>query len=100
MTMEETFARYGNGNFRVDRKREKHDFWVRMGRLFNIFQKKPYIDPEKCVRCGICVESCPVEGKAVTFAEGRKKPPVYNYRKNRYTYCCQEMCPHKAIQVK
>lgn len=100
MTMEETFARYGNGNFRVDRKREKHDFWVRMGRLFNIFQKKPYIDPEKCVRCGICVESCPVEGKAVTFAEGRKKPPVYNYRKCIRCFCCQEMCPHKAIQVK
>ena len=31
---------------------------------------------------------------------GRKQPPVYNYHKCIRCFCCQEMCPHKAIQVK
>ncbi len=100
ITVKEAFERYGNGSFRVDRRRAKSDFWVRLGRLFNVFQKKPYILQDKCVKCGVCVDSCPVDGKAVTFADGRKNPPVYDYKKCIRCFCCQEMCPHKAIQVK
>ena len=40
MTMEETFARYGNGNFRVDRKREKHGFLGADGAAFQYFSEK------------------------------------------------------------
>lgn len=100
ITFEEAFEQYGNPDFNVDRRKAKSDIWVRMGKIFNIFQKKPYIQKDKCVKCGVCVESCPVEGKAVTFAEGRKNPPVYNYKKCIRCFCCQEMCPHKAIRVK
>ena len=53
-----------------------------------------------CKKCGICVEACPVEGKALQFKNGRRKPPVYNYHECIRCFCCQEMCPHKAIQVK
>ncbi len=69
--------------------------------LQNAIYPRPVIDPAICVKCGICVESCPVEGKAVNFRNGnRKAPPVYTYSKCIRCYCCQEMCPYKAITVK
>ena len=55
---------------------------------------------EAMTSTGVCVEACPVEGKALQFKNGRRKPPVYNYHKCIRCFCCQEMCPHKAIQVK
>ena len=97
---EDLLERYGNPDFNVDRKPVRTGKWVKLNRFLKLFQKKPYIDPGKCVRCGICVESCPVEGKAVKFSDGRKNPPVYDYKKCIRCFCCQEMCPHKAIQVK
>ena len=67
----------------------------------NAFYPRPVIDPARCVTCGVCVESCPVEGKAVDFRNGnRKDPPEYTYSKCIRCYCCQEMCPYKAIAVK
>ena len=61
---------------------------------------KPFILIEKCTQCGTCVNSCPVEGKAVNWANGDKtKAPVYDYSKCIKCYCCQEMCPEKAIHV-
>jgi len=62
---------------------------------------KPFIISEKCTRCGTCVQSCPVEGKAVDWSDGdHTKPPVYNYKKCIRCYCCQEMCPESAIVLK
>ena len=100
ISMGEAARRFGKADFVVDRSRVRSDFWVKMGRFFNVFQKKPYVDGEKCVKCGVCVESCPVEGKALGFKNGRKEPPVYDYKKCLRCFCCQEMCPHKAIKVR
>lgn len=62
---------------------------------------RPYILSEKCVRCGICVNACPVSPKAVNWHDGDKsKPPSYQYDRCIRCYCCQEMCPESAIQVK
>jgi len=62
---------------------------------------KPFILIEKCTQCGTCVNSCPVEGKAVNWADGDKtKAPVYDYSKCIKCYCCQEMCPESAIILK
>lgn len=99
ISMDEAARRFGKADFDVDRRRVKRDFWVRMGRFFNVFQKKPCVDKDRCVKCGVCVESCPVEGKALTFKNGPKEPPVYDYKKCIRCFCCQEMCPHKAIKV-
>jgi len=66
----------------------------------NAVYPRPVIDPALCVKCGVCVESCPVEGKAVNFRGGnRKAPPEYAYSKCIRCFCCQEMCPYKAITV-
>jgi NAD-dependent dihydropyrimidine dehydrogenase PreA subunit len=68
--------------------------------LKNLLLPRPVIDEETCVRCGKCVEACPVPGKALQFADGdgRKSPPVYDYDRCIRCYCCHEMCPHRAIE--
>ncbi len=69
--------------------------------LKNLVSPKPVIDKEKCTKCGVCVEVCLVEGKAVNWNEGDKsKLPIHDYRKCIRCYCCQELCPHKAISIK
>jgi len=65
----------------------------------NYIVKKPKILNTKCLKCGICVKSCPVPEKAIFF-KNPKKPPVYDYKKCIRCFCCQEVCPHKAIYVK
>ena len=100
ISMSEAVKRYGNPQFNVDRTEVRKNIWTRMAGALNIFQKKPYIEADKCVRCGICVQSCPVPGKAVDLRKGKDKPPVYDYKKCIRCFCCQEMCPKKAIKVK
>lgn len=100
VSMQEAVDRYGNPDFNVDRTEVRKNIWTRMAGALNIFQKKPYIEADKCIRCGICVQSCPVPGKAVEFRKGKNKPPVYDYKKCIRCFCCQEMCPKKAIKVK
>ncbi|MDD4971742.1 MAG: DUF362 domain-containing protein [Paludibacter sp.] len=69
--------------------------------LNNHLVAKPVIIPEKCTQCGTCVQSCPVEGKAINWQEGdHTKVPVYDYSKCIRCYCCQEMCPEGAIILK
>lgn len=99
ITMAEACDRYGKEGFRVDRRRTAGK-WNGFAKVFNFFQKKPSIESEHCIRCGICVDSCPVEEKAVRFSRGKDQPPVYDYRKCIRCFCCQEMCPQKAIKVK
>lgn len=100
MTMEETVCRYGNPAFHVDRSRRRTNLWSRVNSFLRCFQRKPYIVEKDCRKCGVCVNSCPVEGKAIRFRDGKDHPPVYDYRKCIRCFCCQEMCPYGAIRVK
>lgn len=62
---------------------------------------KPYIVTEKCVKCGICVNMCPAQPKALGFKDDEKSgPPVYAYDHCIRCFCCQEICPESAIQLK
>ncbi len=61
---------------------------------------RPVIDPKKCIRCGHCVDACPVPDKALRFDRGRKQPPVYHYERCIRCYCCHEMCPQRAIYTR
>jgi len=78
---------------------------IKKGRMIQFMNNrlvaKPYIVEEKCTQCGTCVQSCPVEGKAVNWLKGDKtKAPVYDYSICIKCYCCQEMCPESAIFLK
>jgi len=51
---------------------------------------------EKCKKCNICVESCPMQ--VMTLNKGDEHPTI-NYDKCIKCMCCHEMCPHQAIFV-
>ena len=92
--------RYGNRKFRADRSPKRKKGVLDLLGVLDHFGPRPVIDPKLCRKCGICVESCPVEGKALHFPEeGREKEPVYDYKKCIRCCCCQEMCPHGAISL-
>ena len=62
---------------------------------------KPYIVDEKCLRCGVCIDMCPISPKAVDWQSSDKgKPPMYDYNRCIRCFCCQELCPHGAIMIR
>ncbi len=98
ITPVEIGERYGAEDFDVYRGEAVQKNIKQLRPLMPFIEKRPVIDKDKCVACGICVKSCPVEGKAVDFRGG--KTPKYDYKKCIRCYCCQEMCPKSAISVR
>ena len=89
-------------DFDVNRKPEK-PYKKNGGMQFikNAITPRPYIMEEHCIKCGVCVNMCPVEPKAVDWHDGDKNhPPTYKYDRCIRCYCCQELCPESAIYIK
>jgi uncharacterized protein (DUF362 family)/NAD-dependent dihydropyrimidine dehydrogenase PreA subunit len=55
----------------------------------------PKVNKEKCITCGICVQSCPVS--AIKIYNGYAK---INREKCIMCLCCHELCPEGAVEVK
>jgi len=90
-----------NPHFNIDRDTIKHTERSDFKLLRKYIIRRPFIKADICKKCGICVEVCPLDDKAVNWKQGDKsKPPVYNYDKCIRCYCCQEMCPYHAIDTK
>lgn len=89
-------------DFHVDRKPVKiFKPSSSMNAVKNALVPKPYIVVDQCVKCGICINVCPVTPKAVDWHDGNKKnPPTYKYERCIRCYCCQELCPESAIHLK
>lgn len=123
--MDEMTVKYGNKNFNVQRGRDFRGGFRIMKLFGGLIEKKPVVIEEKCIGCGICVETCPVKDKAIMLkprittamaasslgaaavtglgkTEGvpKNKVAMYNYDRCIRCYCCQEMCPEKAIGIK
>jgi Pyruvate/2-oxoacid:ferredoxin oxidoreductase delta subunit len=65
----------------------------------NYVTPRPVILAEKCIKCGRCVDVCPADPKALSWANGKQQIPVYDYSHCIRCYCCQELCPNEAITV-
>ncbi len=90
-----------NPHFDIERSPIKSSENTSLTLLKNHIIRRPYIIEDMCKKCGVCVEVCPLDEKAVQFRHNDKThPPKYDYTKCIRCYCCQEMCPHDAIEVK
>lgn len=63
--------------------------------LEKAFTTRPEINESKCVKCGICRDSCPP--KAISMEGGF---PKIDREMCIKCYCCHELCPKRAIGVK
>jgi Pyruvate/2-oxoacid:ferredoxin oxidoreductase delta subunit len=90
------------GDFAVNRAKVKRQIPPGAGFIVNHFvAPRPAIDERLCTRCGTCVQVCPVTPKAVDWRDGtRSRPPRHLYDRCIRCYCCQELCPEKAISVR
>jgi uncharacterized Fe-S center protein len=67
--------------------------------LIQVLGKLLWVRPrpaeERCKRCKACIANCPVE--AMASQEGF---PIIDYDKCIACFCCDEVCPHNAIDQK
>ena len=62
--------------------------------LLNLMWSRPAIKSEDCIKCGKCIESCPVN--AIT---NNVIIPDFDYSECINCLCCMEMCPEKAVYL-
>ena len=102
ITTDELEVKYADKNFNVQRSREFRGSMSLMGFVRRFANKKPVVIANKCVGCGVCEQTCPLEDKAVIVRQDSTGRAVaqYDHSKCIKCYCCQEMCPERAITVK
>lgn len=89
-----------NPSFDIDRDPLKQSEKDSFKFLRKHILRRPFIKDDMCKKCGVCVEVCPLDEKAVNWNKKDKSiPPIYNYDACIRCYCCQEMCPHDAIDT-
>lgn len=65
--------------------------------LKRFFKNQPNPRPamsDKCILCGECVETCPVDA-----IEATESALVFDYAKCIRCYCCDELCPSNGIKA-
>lgn len=62
-------------------------------KVIDFFKARPTVNINKCKRCNMCVESCPVQ------AIDRETKKI-NYELCIECMCCHELCMHKAVEIK
>lgn len=60
--------------------------------------RRPAINPDTCIKCGVCVDACPVAPKVLS-QKTKTDTPVFDYARCIRCFCCQEVCPVGAIDV-
>jgi len=62
-------------------------------KVIDFFNTRPEINPDKCKKCNMCVESCPVQ--AID-----KETKNIDYNACIECMCCHELCMFKAVELK
>jgi len=75
--------------FRGSRKRNSKA----LVKVIEFFNTRPRINPDKCKKCNMCVESCPVQ------AIDRETKQI-DYKVCIECMCCHELCMFKAVELK
>lgn len=69
------------------------------GKWGRFFMPRPKAVSDKCKGCGECVASCPQHTIELAQKHGKKIAKVRHANCIR-CYCCQELCPFGAIEIK
>ncbi len=70
------------------------------GHLNAWLQPRPVINKSVCVGCGECERSCPRHTiEIITVRSGKKQARIIDNDCIK-CYCCQELCPFKAVKIK
>jgi len=67
--------------------------------LTSALTKYPVIAKGRCAGCGMCAAACPQKMIAMVTRKGKKKAHI-NLKDCIRCYCCHELCPHKAVDIK
>jgi ferredoxin len=62
-------------------------------KVIDFFKARPKVNINKCRKCNMCVESCPVQ------AINRETKDI-NYQLCIECMCCHELCMYKAVELK
>ena len=90
----------GEKNFNIDFKKPAKEvrivsvlpsFLIKF--IFKLTSPKPYVKKNKCKKCNICAQVCPV--KAIHL----DPYPIFDRKKCVLCYCCHENCPYSAIKL-
>ncbi len=65
-----------------------------MATVSRLFAVRPRVDPDRCGRCGACVENCPPG--AIELVDGVPRIRTADCIR---CFCCQELCPADAIAI-
>ena len=79
-----TFNIFKKSNFKTDRAEIKIPESGGLKKILsNILIPKPVIDKSKCIKCGVCLNVCPVKPYALNWQDQDKSgSPAYNYSRN------------------
>jgi len=61
--------------------------------IFNLVSLKPHVKKNKCKKCNICADVCPVDAIKLS------PYPKFDRKKCVLCYCCHENCPYNAIKL-
>jgi uncharacterized protein (DUF362 family)/NAD-dependent dihydropyrimidine dehydrogenase PreA subunit len=66
--------------------------FIRFG--YSLYLRRPVLVPERCTRCNLCIENCPVQ--AITM---QARGPRIDRRTCVLCYCCLECCSEHAWRI-
>jgi len=60
----------------------------------------PWVDKEKCIGCGICVEECPVDAISLSAEEAGMEVEKAKINMDECIHCgiCHDVCPQGAVK--